>query len=263
LDCAEMRGLVDEAIDGELDPARRQALDRHLLGCPSCRAAHEAQSALSAAVRTSADRFTASEALRSRVRAALAEAATPTPAIPRRPRRFWSWLGAGGAAAGAAMLAAGIALFLAVPSAQDRLGQELVAAHIRSLMADHLADVPSSDRHTVKPWFNGRLDLSPPVADLAAEGYPLIGGRLDYLDQRPVAALVYKHRQHVINLFVWPEPGAGASSTRLTERQGYNVLHWGRPGLTLWAVSDLNPTELEDFQRLLEARSTVEEGNQP
>ena len=170
----------------------------------------EAQSALSAAVRGSTDRFTASEALRSRVRTALAEAAAPAPAGPSLPRRFWTWLGAGSAAAGAAMLAAGIALFLAVPSAQDRLGQELIAAHVRSLMADHLADVQSSDRHTVKPWFNGRLDLSPPVADLAADGYPLIGGRLDYLDQRPVAALVYKHRQHVINLFVWPEPGVAS-----------------------------------------------------
>jgi len=254
LDCAEMRELVGAAVDGELDPARRQALDRHLQGCPSCRTAHEAQSALSTAVRGSADRFTASEALRSRVRAALAEQAAPAPAGARWPRRFWTWLGAGAAAAGAVMLAVSLALFLTVPSAQDRLREELVAAHIRSLMADHLADVQSSDRHTVKPWFNGRLDLSPPVADLAADGYPLIGGRLDYLDQRPVAALVYKHRQHVINLFVWPEPGAEASSPSLTERQGYNVLHWTRQGLSLWAVSDLNPTELENFQRRLEAR---------
>jgi anti-sigma factor RsiW len=252
-----MRGLVDQEIDGELDPGGRQALDRHLQSCPSCRAAHEAQSALSAAVRASADRFTASEALRSRIRTALAEATAPAPRVSSLPRRFWTWLGAGSAAAGAAMLAAGIALLLAVPSAQDRLGQELIAAHVRSLMADHLADVESSDRHTVKPWFNGRLDLSPPVADLAADGYPLLGGRLDYLDQRPVAALVYKHRQHVINLFVWPEPGVGGSAPRLTERQGYNLLHWTRPGLTLWAVSDLNPTELEDFQRLLETKSAV------
>jgi anti-sigma factor RsiW len=257
LDCAEMRGLVGAAIDGELDPPRRQALDRHLQDCAACRAANEAQRELSAAVRASVNRFTASEALRSRVRAALAEAAAPEPPISRLPRRFWAWLGAGSAAAGAAMLAAGLALFLALPSAQDRLGVEIVAAHIRSLMADHLADVPSSDRHTVKPWFNGRLDLSPPVVDLAADGFPLIGGRLDYLDRRPVAALVYKHRQHVINLFVWPEPGVGASAPRLTEHQGYNLLHWTQPGLTLWAVSDLNATELQDFQRLVEAKAAA------
>jgi anti-sigma factor RsiW len=257
-----MRGLVDQMIDGELDASRRQTLESHLEGCPSCRAAHEAQSALGAAVRAAADRFTASEALRSRVRAALAEANAPAPSRqrPPLPQRFWAWLGVGSAAAGAAMLAASIALLLTVPSAQDRLHEELVAAHIRSLMAGHLADVQSSDRHTVKPWFNGRLDLSPPVADLAADGYPLIGGRLDYLDQRPVAALVYKHRQHVINLFVWLAPGVGASPPGLTERQGYNVLHWTRPGLTLWAVSDLNPAELEVFQRLLEAKAAANNG---
>jgi anti-sigma factor RsiW len=253
VDCAEARDLASAAIDGELDGARRQALDRHIDGCASCRAAQQAQGALSAAVRASADRFVASEALRSRVRASLVEAAGPGPgAAPLR--RFWNWLGVGSAAVGAAMLAASIALFVAMPTRQDQLGQEIVAAHIRSLMADHLADVPSSDRHTVKPWFNGRLDLSPPVADLAADGYPLLGGRLDYLDQRPVAALVYKHHQHVINLFVWPAPGAGSSGPGLSERHGYNLLHWTRPGLALWAVSDLNPTELEDFQRLLEAK---------
>ena len=257
MDCTETRDLVGAAIDNELDPARRQELDRHLQGCPSCRAAHEAQTALSAAVRSSADRFTASAALRSRVRAALAEAAAPSPATSRLPARFWTWLGAGAGVVGAAMLAASLALFLVVPSAKDRLGQELIAAHVRSLMADHLADVQSSDQHTVKPWFNGRLDMSPPVADLSADGFPLIGGRLDYLDRRPVAALVYKHRQHVINLFVWPEAGAGASSPRLTEHQGYNVLHWTRPGLTLWAVSDINPAELEEFQRLLETKSAA------
>lgn len=255
MDCAEISGLVEAAIDGELDADRRREMDRHLLECPSCRAAHQAQSALSAVVRSSADRFTASEALRSRVRTALADAAAPPPSHTRLSARFWSWLGAGTGVAGAAMLAASLALYLAVPSEQDHLGQEIVAAHIRSLMVDHLADVPSSDQHTVKPWFNGKLDLSPPVVDLAAEDFPLIGGRLDFVDGRPVAALVYKHRQHVINLFVWPDPSVGASAPRLTERQGYNVLHWTRPGLTVWAVSDLNPTELEDFQHLVQIKA--------
>ncbi len=254
MDCAQARALAGAGIDGELDAARQQALDRHIAGCATCQAAQQAQVALSAVVRASANRFTASEALRSRVRASLVEAAAPGPGQTRWPR-LRTWLGAATGAVGAAMLAAGIALFVAIPGEQDRLGQEIVAAHIRSLMVDHLADVPSSDRHTVKPWFNGRLDLAPPVADLSADGYPLIGGRLDYLGQRAVAALVYKHRQHVINLFVWPAPGAAASAPSLTERQGYHLLHWTRPGLALWAVSDLNPAEIEDFQRLLEARS--------
>ncbi len=254
MDCAQARDLTSAAIDGEIDAARQQALDRHIAGCAACQAAQQAQAALSAVVRASADRFTASEALRSRVRASLVEAAAPRPEQARRPR-FWTWLGAASGAVGAAMLAASVALFLFMPGEQDRLGQEIVAAHIRSLMVDHLADVPSSDRHTVKPWFNGRLDVAPPVVDLSAEGYPLIGGRLDYLDERAVAALVYKHRQHIINLFVWPAPGAESSAPSLTKLHGYNLLHWTRPGLALWAVSDLNPADLEDFQRLLEAGS--------
>ena len=138
--------------------------------------------------------------------------------------------------------------------AGDQVASEVVSAHIRSLMAPAPTDVPSSDHHTVKPWFNGRIDLSPPVTDLAAQGYPLIGGRLDYLNRRPVAALVYKRHQHVINLFVMPADGGVVPAKASASLNGYNLRHWRDGALRFWAVSDLNAGELADFERLVRAQ---------
>jgi anti-sigma factor RsiW len=154
--------------------------------------------------------------------------------------------------AAAAVLVLALVPLLRGPSADELLTREVVASHIRSLMANHLADVPSSDEHTVKPWFNGKLDFSPPVVDLADKGFPLVGGRLDYLNQKPVAALIYRRQKHFINLFVWPSSGGSESVTQSVTRQGYHVLHWTHSGMTYWAVSDLEANQLREFSQLIQ-----------
>ena len=142
--------------------------------------------------------------------------------------------------------------FLRSPRVEDTLTRELISGHVRSLMANHLADVSSSDKHTVKPWFNGKLDFSPPVENLVEQGFPLVGGRLDYLDNRPVAALVYQRKKHFINVFIWPSTQSSETGTKPVTLQGYRLFQWVRSGMTFWAVSDLEESELQEFVRLLQ-----------
>ncbi|MDM0076944.1 anti-sigma factor [Variovorax sp. J2P1-59] len=205
-------------------------------------------------IRREATRHAPPAALAERILADLRKADVQEPV--RRPRRpaAWRWLQAVTLFGAGAATAWGIALSLLVVPAQDLMSESITDSHVRSLMGSHLADVLSSERHTVKPWFAGKLDFSPPVIDLAAEGLPLVGARLDYIGGRPVAALVYQSGQHIINLFVWPASADKPAAPRLLTRRGYNLVHWSEGGMQAWAVSDLNASELQAFATLTRKR---------
>ena len=259
--CADMKLLMHGLLDGELDAANALRCDEHLAACPACTAEYESYRALREAIRTGDARRRAPDALRSRVLTALDAAAHPASGAPRPRaappgstgfRRRWAGLASGLA------LAASLALFVAAPFRGADPANEIVAGHVRSLLAEHLTDVRSSNQHEVKPWFAGKLDFAPPVVDLASAGAPLVGGRLDYISGRVVAALVFRRREHVINVFVWPLAAQGTQSgspIEETVQDGYHVVHWTEGGMTFWAVSDLNLPELRAFADAFRARA--------
>jgi anti-sigma factor RsiW len=251
LECKETEERVFAYIDGELDRAEAMRVDQHLRGCAGCRRLYEKERQMSASIRQSAERFSAPADLGLRIGAALEVASRPR-AWQRGPS--WRQLGIAASFLMVAVLSSALTLSVSVPGTTDRLGEEVVSGHVRALVSNHMTDVASSDQHTVKPWFNGRLDLSPPVVDLAAEEFPLIGGRLDYIDGRPVAALVYRHRQHPITLYVWNDLRSGGAAPRTLTRRGYNAEGWTQRGMTFWAVSDVNMEDLERFAELLKAQ---------
>jgi anti-sigma factor RsiW len=251
LNCQELRHLLHGYVDGELDLVRSLEIERHLGECPACARLHQSMLALRTALQSSALSFRAPPGMRQRVRAALRRQGKA-----RRPRRLvaWPWLAVAAAAALLVALTWSAARLVSIPSADDLIAREVVSGHVRSLMARGPTDVASSNRHTVKPWFNGKVPFSPPVFDLADRGFPLVGGRLDYLDERRVAALVYRRRAHVINLFIWPSSTDSTEGTTELTRQGFHLFHWTRAGMTYWAISDLAPAELAKFVRLVQQR---------
>ena len=245
---ADMEAQIDAYLDGELAASDAAELETHLAGCATCGRFRDDRLALRTAIAAQLPRSQAPEALRGRVRAALRKASAPS-----RTRRFaqptaWRWLAL---AASHAVVAVGSWRLALGHTESEILTDEVLASHVRSLMPGHLSDVVSTDQHTVKPWFNGKLDFSPPVHDFSGRGYPLLGGRLDYLNGRPVAALVYGRRQHLINVFLWPAAGPVGRGAPL-ERQGYHLLHWTTPEYAYWVASDLGLSELTDFAGLLQ-----------
>jgi anti-sigma factor RsiW len=252
VNCHETQRWLPGYLDGELDLVNAVAIEDHLKTCARCAQAHANQQALQVVIRGSRLYATAPSALHQRIQTSLRQADTPA-RVPWTLR--WRWYSVALALACVVVLAWGLGRAWVVPAADDRLAAVVLDAHVRSLITDHLIDVVSSDHHTVKPWFAGKLDFSPAVDDLASQGYPLTGGRLDYLDGRPVAALVYQYQRHIINLFSWPASQAGDTPTTSEVRQGYNQIHWTQAGMTYWAVSDLSADELQAFVQLVQHQS--------
>ncbi len=246
MNCREVHNLIDGYIDDELDLVSNLGIEQHLQICPACGRLYRSRQALQTLVHTDSLSHKAPAHLQKRIRSSLRQA----------ERREFPWRRSTFAMMGAAavLLVALVTSWILIknvapPAMDGSLTQAVLDSHVRSLMVNHLVDVRSTNQHTVKPWFDGKLDFSPVVIDLAQEGYPLIGGRLDYLDGRPVAALVYQHETHVINLFTWPTTSADSPVTTVT-RQGYHIMTWIKSGMVYWAVSDVEESKLQTFVRL-------------
>jgi anti-sigma factor RsiW len=244
--CDEAKVLLHALIDGELDAGHAREIEAHTAGCAHCAARLVAYRELRQGLKGHKLRYAAPVALRNRI-----DRAVPAPRVGTSRRSLLKGFALGSVMSAAA--AVGVAVMIVGEDRSGRILNEAVSAHLRSLQGEHLVDVLSSDRHTVKPWFNGRIDLAPPVIDLTAQGFTLIGGRLDYIDGRPVAAIVYRRRVHVINLFVSEASGAESALTRSATVQGFNTLRWTDHGLRFIAISDINADELREFDEKFRA----------
>ena len=250
--CREVRDRLSPFLDDELDPVASREVARHLESCTDCAAAFARQRQLGESLRRDLEYHRAPDLLRARVVRDARAAVGREGAHARLAASSWRWL----SAAAAVITVVGGTWWITTLSrdhVDDLTEHEVVSSHIRSLMANHLTDVASTDQHTVKPWFAGKLDFSPPVTDFAAAGYPLAGGRLDYLQGHAVAALVYLHRRHVINVFVWPVSSTLERFAPATTQQGFHAIHGTHAGMAYWVVSDLNAEELAGFARMFTA----------
>jgi anti-sigma factor RsiW len=245
--CDEAEILLHALMDGELDAGHAREVEEHIAGCAACASKLAAYREMSQAIAAADMKFTAPLALRRRIEASLPQPQTQAPSRRAVLRGF-----AFGSAV-SAIAATGLVAIVLREDELQRVQSEIVSAHLRSLQAGHLTDVISTDQHTVKPWFNGKLDVSPPVIDLTAQGFTLIGGRLDYVDARAIGAVVYKRRAHVINLFVAQTSKTERRAAKIETLQGFNIRCWRDRGLNFWAVSDIGADELAEFGDKFEA----------
>ena len=251
--CDEATLLLHALIDGELDAGHAREVEAHVATCGTCTAELASQREMKRILADTDLRYAAPAALRARIDASLPQA--------RRPNRRAVLRGFAMGSAVSALAATGVVAVVLRQDDQQRILSEVVSAHLRSLQAGHLTDVLSTDQHTVKPWFNGKLDVAPPVIDLTAQGFTLVGGRLDYIDARAIGAVVYRRRQHIVNLFVAQTASTEHRMPKTQTMQGFNCRRWGDRGLNFWAVSDLGADELAEFSEKFEsAAQTNREG---
>jgi anti-sigma factor RsiW len=250
MDCDRVQTLLPGYFDGELDLVSALEIEEHLKNCPACSQKYAELAALRAVLSDNVGALyqPAPADLHKHIRSSIQKAHRSASTGP-----FWQWRQVAGAVVLVLLLALGVRLAgnWLFPPKNNLAADEILSAHVRSLMADHLTDVVSSDQHTVKPWFDGKLDFSPPVVDLTAEGYPLIGGRLDYLDNHQAAALVYHRNKHIINLFIWPSTSQ-ETGLQTSTKNGYNLYQWNQSGMAYCAISDLNPGEMQTFVGLVQ-----------
>jgi anti-sigma factor RsiW len=250
--CDQCQELLDAYIDGELPAADEAAVREHIASCAECAREHAVLAATSRRIGETLVKYQAPDVLKARIRVALAQpdplaadAPTPKPIATRR-------LALGGLGVAIASSILTFAVVRGVAPGRS-VSDEIVSSHIRALMPGHLTDVTSTNQHNVKPWFNGRVDLSPPVPNLDSIGFPLIGGRLDYVQGRATPVVVYGRRQHLIDVYVWPAANEGDTEMSASARNGYNVIAWRAKGMSLEAVSDLNRPELDQFVKAFNA----------
>jgi len=252
--CEMTHSVLHGYLDGELDAARAAEFEQHLLSCPQCVAELESQENLRSTLQSAGLRERAPEKLRRNLQAAISGSAesvkTVTPMRPRTSVRPTWWLTLAAAAVFAIVLGSRFLPNLTQGRGGDEMTAAIVDAHLRSLQPGHLEDVVSTDQHTVKPWFDGRIDFAPPVRDFVSDGFPLQGGRLDIVRGKTVAVLVYGRRKHIINVFVWPT-GEPDESPQQGSQLGYNWIDWRKGGMEFSAISDVSAPDLVELQKLI------------
>jgi anti-sigma factor (TIGR02949 family) len=272
MNCDQVADSMDAYVDGELDALTSRSIEQHFRTCANCDEAFQAEAALASAIRNTAPYYRANAELRERIRSSLRNVVGSEPANADAvashvsapvgktargrviPETRWHWLALAATIVAIAIAVSSVLPRMRAPNSDQFLATELIASHVRSLMANHLTDVVSSDQHTVKPWLDDKLDFAAPVPNLSDQGFPLVGGRLDYLDNHPVAALVYQRRKHLINLFVWPTSSGASKAEQTITRQGYHLLHWSDDDFNYWAVSDVSEADLRTFKDLFVAQ---------